>query len=158
MNSEKLRIIISRILLAFVFVTVGFSIGRRTAPVSVSEGSMIEAVNKGENKVIVYAVHMTFRCPECNQIEWFARALVENEFKDQLDRGEMEFRAVDYMQNTEFALRYNISSSTIVISKIVNGEETGFKRLDEVWTKVGNRDEYFDYVRAAILESLEGGK
>ena len=104
--------------------------------------------------VVVYAAHMTFRCPECTQIEWLARELVEKEFKAQIDAGLLEFRTIDYMRDTAFAKRYDIASSTVVVIRNERGEERGFERLDEVWTKVNDREVYFAYVREAIAKAL----
>ncbi len=155
MNIETLRIWTSRLLLGFVLITIGFALGRRTAPLSTSHGDgrsdETDAQPTRQDQVIVYAAHMTFRCPECNQIEWFARELVENEFAAELADGRLVFRTVDYMRDTAFARRYNISSSTIVVTR---ADSEDFQRLDEVWTKLRDRDEYFDYVRAAIREAL----
>ncbi len=148
---------ITRILLAFVWITLGFSLGRhsapRTAPSAVDPVDAGPAVSNAR-QVIVYAAHMTFRCPECNQIEWFARELIDNEFATELADGRLVFRTVDYMRDTDFARRYNISSSTIVVASFEDGEEKHFRRLDDVWTKVRNRDDYFDYVHGVIQEEL----
>lgn len=152
---------ISRLLMGFVLVTVGFAAGRRTAP----NPSESEGVNGDENgprsatanQVVVYAAHMTFRCPECNQIEWLARDLVEREFAEELADERLDFRTVDYMKNTDFAKKYDISSSTVVVVRMEDGEEQGFTRLDKVWTKVKDRSEFFDYVRSAIRDSLGKG-
>lgn len=141
----------ARLLLGFVLITVGFAAGRRTAPTPEAETAP-EASDTPAPQVVVYAAHMTFRCPECNQIEWFARELVESEFADALADGRLVFRSVDYMRDTAFARSYNISSSTIVVTRADSKE---FQRLDDVWTKVRNREEYFDYVRAAIRKHLE---
>ena len=156
MSAETVRIGTARLLLGFVLITVGFALGRKTAP-SMSDatpgsGGDTQPADAPAGQVIVYAAHMTFRCPECNQIEWFARELLESEFADALADGRMVFRSVDYMRDTAFARRYNISSSTIVVTR-ADSEE--FQRLDDVWTKVRNREEYFDYVRAAIRKRLE---
>ena len=155
MNIETLRIWTERLLLGFVLVTIGFAAGRRTAPwppeIEADRSAAIDAPSNQQDHVIVYAAHMTFRCPECNQIEWFARELVESEFADELADGRLVFRTVDYMRDAAFARRYNISSSTIVVTR---ADSDDFQRLDEVWTKLRDRDEYFDYVRPAIHESL----
>lgn len=155
-NQENMKRWTSRLLMGFVLVTVGFAVGRRTAPqAATSDSRAMPTEATTSEQVVVYAAHMTFRCQECNQIEWMARELVESEFAAELDSGELDFRTVDYMKNTEFAKRYNISSSTIVIVRVIEGEEYDFKRLDEVWTKVKNRDEFLAYVRTAIRDSLQ---
>ncbi|MCA1808650.1 MAG: nitrophenyl compound nitroreductase subunit ArsF family protein [Lentisphaerae bacterium] len=160
MKVETLRSWTARLLLGFVLVTIGFTLGRRTAPLPTADTSAViapAAPDARQDQVIVYAAHMTFRCPECTQIEWLARALVENDFGAELADGTLVFRTVDYMRDTAFARRYNISSSTIVVARNRDGAEQDFQRLDEVWTKVHNREEFFDYVRAAILKSLAEG-
>lgn len=157
-GAEALRIWTARLLLGFVLITLGFAMGRRTAPQPTASDVSLSTEADGErarlNQVVVYAAHMTFRCPECNQIEWLARDLVDSEFTAELADGRLTFRTVDYMRDTAFARRYNISSSTIVVARVEEGEPRDFKRLDEVWTKLRDREEYFDYVRAAIRESL----
>ncbi len=155
MNVETARIWTARLLMGFVLVTIGFAAGRRTAPMPAAARSGTETSMAEEgSQVVVYAVHMTFRCPECTQIEWFARELVESEFTTELAEGRLEFRTVDYTRDTAFARKYNISSSTLVVSRIEAGAEMGFQRLDDVWTKVHDREAFFDYVRAAIRDSL----
>jgi hypothetical protein len=157
MNIETLRIWAARVLLGFVLVTLGFALGRRTAPLPASEAETA-AGNRAQttqaDRVVVYAAHMTFRCPECTQIEWLARELVETEFAAELANGSLAFRTVDYMRDTVFAKQYNIASSTVVVVRIEDGEEKGFRRLDEVWTKTRDRDAFFEYVRSAIRETL----
>ena len=154
-NNEVMKRWITRGLLAFVLVTIGFAAGRRTAPQPAAADPKTPDVQAAKaDQIVVYAAHMTFRCQECNQIEWFTRELLESEFKEELQDKRIAFKTVDYMQNTEFAKRYNISSSTIVIARVEDGKEQDFKRLDEVWTKVKNRQAFFEYVRSAIRDSL----
>ncbi len=154
-----IRTMVKNLLLAFVWITLGFSMGRHSVP-----RTMLSAINPADagsmapapaGQVTVYAAHMTFRCPECTQIEWFARELVENEFSAELADGRLVFRTVDYMRDTAFARKYNISSSTIVVVRLQDGEAKDFQRLDEVWTKLRDKDAYFEYVRTAIQDSLE---
>lgn len=161
-TAETMKTWISRLLLGFVLVTIGFAAGRRTAPQPTSgdsgEAAMQDTQETKSEQVVVYAAHMTFRCEECRQIEWLARELVENEFAVELEAGRLDFQTVDYMKNTDFAKRFNVSSSTIVVAHLEDGEEQGFKRLDEVWTKVHKPDEFKEYVRAAIHEALDSAK
>ena len=157
--TAKLKTWTSRILLAFVFVTVGFALGRQTARQSPSAGGEQAEVRTrlaGDgDKVVVYSVHMTFRCWECNQIEFLTKELLDKEFARHQASGLIEYRSVDYMKDTDFARRYNIASSTVVLVRIENGQEAGFERLDEVWTKARNREEFLSYVRGAIRSQLE---
>lgn len=118
---------------------------------------MLDAQSSKPDEVVVYAAHTTFRCEECRQIEWLTRKLVENEFAAEMEAGGLDFRTVDYMKNTDFAKRYNVSSSTIVVTRFEGGAEQSFRRLDEVWSKVHKPDEFKEYVRTAIRDSLGKG-
>lgn len=158
-TAETMKLWVSRLLLGFVLITIGFVAGRRTAPRPSTGESGEEAMRDIQEtkveQVVVYAAHMTFRCEECRQIEWLARDLVENEFAAELEDERLDFRTVDYMKNTDFAKRYNVSSSTVVVVRYEDGEEQEFKRLDEVWTKVHKPDEFKEYVRNAIQDALD---
>ncbi len=156
MNVEKSRIWTARLLIGFVLVTLGFAAGRRTAPMPVAtERDEVLADSQAGVRVVVYAAHMTFRCTECSQIEWLARELVDSEFATELADGRLAFRTVDYMRDTALARKYNIAASTIVVTRMEDGVEKGFQRLDDVWTKVNDREAFFVYVRAAIRASLD---
>lgn len=154
MNAAAFRIWTARLLIGFVVFTIGFSVGRKSAPVPepVAAGPGPGVAAAGHVKI--YAAHMTFRCAECTQIEWLTRELLQEEFAQELEDGSLVFQTVDYMRNTDFARRYNISSSTVVVVQMEGGEEVGFQRLDEVWTKVNDRKAFFTYVRSAIQRSL----
>ena len=156
MNMERVKIWTTRILLGFVLITIGFSIGRRTAPRPADVTATDRAAISEGNKVVVYAAHMTFRCPECNQIEWFTSDLINSEFADELESGRLELISIDYMQNAAFARRYDISSSTVIVARFEDGTETGFERLDLVWTKLRDRAKFMDYVRKAVVSALYG--
>jgi hypothetical protein len=154
MNKGKLWL--GRILLAFVFVTIGFSLGRGTAPA----GSPVAVSHGAGDKVVVYAAHASSRCLNCNLIEWLTKELIDEEFADQLADGRLEFHSVDYLKDSAFASRYNISASTIVVASMNDGEPVKFERLDEVWTKLRDHDAFRSYIREVIrkqIEAIAGG-
>lgn len=148
-----------RVLLAFVFITIGFALGRQTAERSYTgadeSAPTATQPSNGDDKVIVYSVHMTFRCWECNQIEFFTKELLEKDFSEQMEAGLIEYRSVDYMKDADFARRYDIASSTVVLARFEDGQEVDFERLDEVWTKARNREEFLSYVRGELQAQLE---
>ncbi len=146
-GNGKMKLWISRLLLAFVLVTLGFAWGRKTAPRAESTGT---AESSGA-KLIVYSAHMTFRCVECNQIELTTREVLEADFAEELASGIIEFHSVDYMQDAEFARKYDISSSTVILAR----RDGGFERLDEVWTKTRQPEELVSYLRNAIRSQLD---
>lgn len=156
--SEKFVKLLTRVLLGFVLVSVGFALGkeialRRQTP---APGADTATSGAGEDKVVVYYLHTTFRCVTCTEIERLAKALVETEFGKELAAGAIEWREANFQQDEALAKRYEVVSSCVVVAQIEDGKETGFERLDDVWTRYQNPSDFNDYVGAAIRKSLGG--
>lgn len=167
---EKAKNITRATLLAFVLVSVGFALGkevtaRRQAATSQPE-STASAAATGQvaapgdkpvatsNKVVVYYLHTTFRCVTCNEIERLAKTLVETEFADALAAGRIEWREANFQKDESLAKRYEVVSSCVVVVNIEGGQEKGFQRLDDVWTRYQDPADFNAYVGAAIRKYL----
>ena len=155
--------LISRLLLGFVLISIGFVLGKevtvRRMQASVDgKTPKQQPVEEGE-KVIVYYMHATIRCVTCNQIEEMAAKVVNTVFADAKEAGKLVWNEVDFQQNAELARRFDVVSSCIVVAKTVDGKVVDFKRLDELWTLAGKPQEFNQYVADAILAYLkEGGE
>jgi hypothetical protein len=154
--SDRAIAFLKNALLVFVLVSVGFALGkevtvRRQAAAS-DTGS--PAISETGDKVVVYYLHTTFRCVTCNEIERLAKALVETEFGEELRAGRIEWREANFQQDEVLAKRYEVVSSCVVVANIQSGKETGFQRLDDVWTRYQNPADFNEYVGAAIRKSL----
>ena len=149
--------LLSKILLAFVLVSIGFAIGKEATLRRVpSGGDAASAAGQGE-KVIVYYMHATIRCVTCNSIEAMAARLVDTTFAEAKQAGRLVWKEVDFQQNENLAKRYDVVSSCLVIVHVQDGKEVDFKRLDDVWLLDGKPQEFNDYVAGAITGYLEGG-
>lgn len=165
------RTIAAKVLMAFALVSIGFAAGkesgRRSWP---SPGTALpgipaapraivspEDANQPADKVIVYYMHTTFRCLTCNRIESQAEAVVKGDFADALAAGRVEWKALNFQEHDDLAARYGVGTSTVVVVKVRGGREVAHRRLDEVWTKVGDADAFSSYVGQAIREMLAGG-
>jgi hypothetical protein len=146
---------ITRILLGFAIFSLGFGLGRtvglRQSPVEPPPAPVAEE----GSKVIVYYLHATFRCVTCNSIERQAREVVENQFADQLAAGRVEWRTANFQEREDLAKMYDVASSTVVVVRTESGRETGFQRLDDVWTLHSYPDAFAEYVGKAIRTYLE---
>lgn len=151
--------IIGRLLLAFVLVSIGYAIGRevekgraaaRAAPARSEAGA-------GQDKVVVYYLHATFRCVTCNTVESLAEELVRTEFAEAVKAGRLEWRVADFQENGELADRYKVAGNMIVVARFRDGKEVESRRLDRVMELVNNRGEFLSYVRKAVRELLEDG-
>jgi hypothetical protein len=167
----RARKILGRLLTAFVLVSIGFALGKETtrrsrgpspAPPEPAAGTQpaarpAEGAPPGPDKVIVYYMHATLRCFTCNRMESLAESLVKTDFAEALAQGRLEWRTADFQEQHALAGRYGVGTSTVVVVKVRGGREVGFKRLDEVWTKVNDANEFVRYVGGAIREMLGGG-
>ncbi len=160
MMREALKTWVSRLLLAFVLITLGFAWGKQSArkEAALTHGGA-QHVPEAGNKVVAFAAHMTFRCHECTEIERMTHALIVNEFAEELAGGQLSFRVIDYQKNPEFARQHHVFSSTVVLVAFRDGVEVGSDRLDHVWTLANDADQFNAYLRGALRErllSLEG--
>ena len=85
-----------------------------------------------------------------------AKELVESEFGDAVAAGLVEWREADFQEQPELAERYDIATSCVVVSREEGATETGFRRLDEVWTLWERPAAFNDCLRSAIRAYLPG--
>lgn len=161
MMNRRIQLLLKNVLLVFVLVTIGFALGkevtlRRMAAAAedmprVETGHMETTATQ---RAIVYYAHTTLRCVTCNTIETFALETVEDRFAADLAEGKVEWCLVNFQENEAFAKRYDIVSSCVVVVGMQGTEETGYHRLDEVWTKVDDPPAFKAYVADAIEQFL----
>jgi hypothetical protein len=153
----KAKKIIGKLLLAFVLVSVGFAIGKETTRSHMpAQAEAAPVAAPGEDKIIVYYMHASFRCVTCNMVESMGEEIVRTEFADALKAGRIEWKAVNYQENDQLATRYKVGGNMIVVAKFRDGKEVATRRLDRVMELANNRDEFMAYVRGGIREVLEG--
>ena len=111
-------------------------------------------------KTIVYYFHGNSRCRTCLTIEKYTRQAVNNGFADELEKGEMELRAVnvDLKENRHFIQDYQLFSRSVVLSRQQDGKETAWKRLDRVWELVGDESDFISYIQDEIHEIRQCGR
>ena len=82
-------------------------------------------VQPHENGVEVLYFHGKQRCATCVAIEKNTRQVVESEFPEELQNGELIFHIVDITkpQNKDLADKYEITWSSLVVVKYEDGKE-----------------------------------
>ncbi|HUT61473.1 MAG TPA: nitrophenyl compound nitroreductase subunit ArsF family protein [Phycisphaerae bacterium] len=156
----KAKKAISRLLLGFVLISIGFAIGKETALRKARDARLPPSASRSDagETVVVHYMYPTIRCVTCNRIEKAAHDIVHGEFNDALEAGRLSWNIVDINQNEELAKRYNVATSTVVVVRYRDGKETGFERLDEVWPLAEKPAELRAYIRGAVQAALDGGK
>jgi len=119
--------------------------------------SSVLAAEPGEalpdDGVVVVNFHTAKRCEACREIGTEARTLVETDYSDDLKRGRMQWRVINYeaQKNKHFIQDYGLTSATIVVTRREGGRDMEWQRLDGVW------DHLFDgpAMRAYLKEQID---
>ena len=154
---EKSRKILTRLLLVFVLVSIGFALGRHSLENSAPHAEKASASGAW---VAVYYMHATFRCETCNTIEKMTRKLLDQAYAGELDDGRIKWREVDFQEDEALAEKFGVVASCVVVARVEEGRIADFKRLDEVWTLMQKPDRFNQYISDAVNLFLEqnGGK
>ena len=115
-----------------------------------------ERAKDNSSQIIAYYFHGTFRCPTCHKLEKYAKEAIEDNFKDELDKGILIFKAVNIEEkrNEHFINDYQLYTKSIVLSLVKEGKEIEYKNLDKIWEYVRDKDKYIKYVKSEIEDFL----
>ncbi len=110
------------------------------------------AQNPGQHKVIAYYFHTNTRCSTCIKIEQYSHEAIEQGFPEELKKGTLEMRVVNYEQpeNRHFMQDYKLVSKSLVLVNMVNGKQTRWTNLKLVWQLAGHKDAFLNYVRKEV--------
>lgn len=157
-DREKIKKFITNLLLIYVLVTIGFSLGRHSVLNRVKSNTTTTSSDKGslvESKVVkVFYMHSTFRCVTCNDVEARALDLVTKEFAEARNNQTLLWEDINFQENTVLAKQFDVIASCIVVSIIDKGQIVDFVRLDDVWTLLEKPEEFNAYVRKALSDAL----
>ncbi len=157
--AEKHKKLITNLLLAFVLITIGFSLGKHNAlpKVAVNGDTTLASSNNladGKKVVKIFYMHSTFRCVTCNDIESRAQEIVEKDFAEAKNNDTVLWEDVNFQENELLARQFDVVASCIVVSVMQNNEIIEFEKLDEVWTLIEKPAEFDAYVKAALNKAL----
>ncbi len=113
-----------------------------------------------DNGVVVYYFHGNQRCVTCMNIEELSKASVEQKFAKGLKDGSVKFVSVnvDDDKNEHFIGDYQLLVRSVVIAKIKNGKEVGYRKLDKVWQLHNDPEEFMNYFNTEANTLLKGNK
>jgi hypothetical protein len=111
------------------------------------------------HKVIAYYFHTNTRCSACIKIEAYSKEAIEKGFADELKKGTLEMRIVNYEnpENKHFMKDYKLVSKSLVLANTINGKQTEWTNLKMVWQLTGKKDEFLKYVRKEVRSYLAKG-
>ena len=114
-------------------------------------------VKQSSTQIIAYYFHPRFRCPTCTMIEAMAKQAVEENYAKEIaaDRIVWVPINIDEPGNEEFVKTFNLQTSTLVIAEMELDKLLRWKKLEEVWKLVDNRDKFVEYVTKEIDQYLQ---
>ena len=126
-------------------------------PVPVSSPNAPDANIPDETRLMVYYFHGDVRCPTCHKLESYAKQALETYFSRELAAGRILWQVVnvDRAENSHFVEDYKLVTKAVILSQETNGKETRSQNLDQIWQKVGDKDEYLQYIKDSIHKFLE---
>lgn len=157
MNIKK---IFTVLLLFFVAGSVGYMVVNERAVktdaqeegAAVAEAAVEDGVAVEGRQVIVYYFHGDVRCPTCHKLESYAKEAVDTYFGDAVAGGELVWQPVNVDQsgNGHYVKDYELVTKAVVLSEVVDGVESNWKNLDQIWDLVGDKDVYVEYIREGV--------
>lgn len=147
--------LLGRLLLLFAVFTIGYGLGKDAGLQRATRNSSNPGHAAGNDRVVVTYFHTTFRCPTCNAIERLAKELVQQDYADKLARGLLEWHTINFQERNDLAQRYELAAGAVVVSKIQDGKEVAFQRLDDVWTLHDKPEQFKRYVEDVINTYLK---
>jgi hypothetical protein len=147
---ERIKIITTHVLLIFALISIGFIFGKHSVKTQIASPEKSSEFIDKANRVAVYYLHSTFRCVTCNTIEKMTKELLDAAYAQEMKKGEIIWKEEDFQQNEKIAQKFEVLASCVVVAQIINGEISDYRRLDEVWTKMSDQEEFNKYISKAI--------
>ncbi len=122
----------------------------------IGEGTA-RAASPQDAQVIAYYFHGSMRCATCHKLEQYSKEAVENNFKNELESGKLEFKIinVDEPSNKHFSGAYQLYTKSLVLSLVKDGKEVKYKNLDKIWEYVRDKQRFSEYVKQEIAAFLK---
>jgi len=109
----------------------------------------VESAGRGKaGRVIAYYFHNASRCPTCLKIERTAREAMEETFTKDFASGKLVWQSLDMEkpENEHFVYDYELAAPSLVLVAMEGESEVEWKRLDETWTLISDKEEFVAYV------------
>ncbi|MEE8320085.1 MAG: nitrophenyl compound nitroreductase subunit ArsF family protein [bacterium] len=141
------RIIIFMLAATFAFQATAVDLRARSHP--------DEGIAQSHQVKLLY-FHRRFRCPECEKIEAGTRKALETHFPDAMADGRLVMSIIDLDEpgNEHYTKDYNFFFNTIIVVNVKNGQDAGYKNLEDVWKIYEDEEALSRYIRTAVGDYL----
>lgn len=109
-------------------------------------------------KVVAYYFHGNMRCTTCKKIEALTTEAIETGFADDIKAGRMELKVVNVEEpeNEHYIQDYQLASRSVVVARYEGEAQKDWKRLDEVWQLISDKDSFIRFVQEQAANLLKG--
>jgi hypothetical protein len=127
-----------------------------TAIVAFDAGSVAQAADAPNDRVVAMYFHRTQRCPTCLKMGSYAEEAVKVAFAGEIKRGQVVFYFIDFQdeKNARYAKAYSISGPALIVAKIADNKVAAYHNLEEIWSKVGDKAAFLSYVQENVKTCL----
>ena len=107
--------------------------------------------------VNVFYLHTYKRCYSCKMIEKITREAINTHFRNELRNGTLTYKLIniEIKENNHLITDYKLITKSIIVSEVMNGNETRWKNLDKIWQLLQNHPEFKKYIKNEINMYLD---
>ncbi|MCS7470492.1 nitrophenyl compound nitroreductase subunit ArsF family protein [Stieleria sp. ICT_E10.1] len=105
-----------------------------------------------QDGVIVNYFFSNTRCTTCRAIESQTLAVVQSEFAAELQDGTVAWKTLNYEddEHSHLAEQFEIVMPVVVLTRMQHGEPAEWKRLDQVWGLVNDKEAFATLIQQEI--------
>jgi hypothetical protein len=126
-----------------------------------NDSTQVATPDAAAKKLIVYYIHGTRRCVNCQNFEAYTKEVLDSTFAKQLESGAIEWQSVnsDEEGNRHFIYDYQLFTKSVVLSEVQDGKELRWKYLDKGFDLVrgGDKKQFMKYIQDEITAFIGEG-
>jgi len=109
-------------------------------------------------KIEVYHFHGTNQCYSCITVGAYAEETVKTFFAEELKSGKIVFGHIngELPENQELVKKYEVTGASLWIGTYNSDGKFNKEQNTNVWYKIGNKQEYLNYLKGIIEKKLSG--
>jgi hypothetical protein len=116
----------------------------------------IQSAPSSSLRVVIYYFHPTLRCTSCLLAESLAHQVVQEQWKDAVDQGVLQWRLanIDLAENQLLTRLFAVDSSAVVVASVRDGKPVLWDKISQVWEQVQEPDTFRGRIHGQIMKLL----
>lgn len=126
-------------------------------PAATCDQQSVQQAKELKPQFVAYYFFTNKRCRTCKTIERMAKEAIEQNFKDQIAAGRLQWIAVNVQkpENKHFIEDFKLYSKTVVIAEYKDAKPVRWVNLEKVWQLYRDKEKYFDYLSSETKAFME---